>query len=221
MNSPAVRLFIFLALLFVGCKGQQAASKIDSQTKTIWVADHYGCQQGYFKACLLVKTTEQDNFKDFNGTIEDFKYEVGNTYTLQVIETAPLTYKCLKVLEVIPTKSKGIRLASQWVLVGFYDEQSVLQYDSLKAGYITIAEDLKSFTGNTGCNAMRGAVAVADPNKIEIGPVENLRKKCPNSASENKLIEALEKTNTYKIDGGIIIFYNNQTPLIQLESYRN
>lgn len=221
MNSTSVRLFLFLAVLFLSCKGQQTVNKSSPEIKTIWVADHYGCQQGYIKACLLVKTTEQENYKDFNGTIEDFKYEAGNAYTLQVIETAPLTYKCMKVVDVIPAKNKGVKLASQWVLVGFYDEQNVLQYDSLKVGNIIIAEDLKSFTGDGGCNAMRGAVAVTDPNKIKLGPIESLRKKCPNNASEKKLIEALENTNTYKIDGGSIIFYNNQMPLIQFESYRN
>lgn len=219
--TTSVRFLLFFSfIIFFGCKGQQALnSKVI--TKTIWVADHYGCQQGYIQACLLVKTNEAENYKDFNGTIEGFKYAAGNTYKLQVSESDPFNYTLIKVLETIPTKTKGIPLASQWVIVGFYDEQGNLQYDSLKTGNIVIAPDLKSFTGNAGCNPMRGAATVADENKIKLGPVENLRKKCPNIESENKMIEALESATAYKIDGAVLILFKNKTPLAQFESYRN
>lgn len=218
--TPARFLLIFLFIIFFGCKSQQPLNSTII-TKTIWVADHYGCQQGYFQACLLVKTDEAENWKDFNGTINGFKYAVGNTYKLQVSESDPLNYTLIKVLETKPSQTKGIPLASQWVIVGFYDEQGKVQYDSLKTGNIVIAQDLKSFTGNAGCNSMRGAITVADENKIKLGPVENLRKKCPNIASENKMIEALESATEYKIDGAVLTLFKFKTPLVQFESYRN
>ena len=221
MNFNPFQFCLLLVLLFFfSCKGQQAVSS-KAINKTIWIADHYGCQQGYIQACLLIKTNENENWKDFNGTIDGFKYTAGNEYKLEVIESTPLNFTLIKILEVTPAKTKGIPLASQWVIVGFYDEQGSLQYDSLKTGNIIIAKDLKSFNGNAGCNTMRGALIVSDGNKVKLGPVENLRKKCSNIASENKMIEALESTTEYKIEGAVLILSKNKIPLVQFESYRN
>ena len=57
--------------------------------------------------------------------------------------------------------------------------------------------------------------------KIKIGPVESMNKKCPNVATEKKLLEALQCVTSYKVEGALLKLYCEEKAVLQFESYRN
>ncbi|MEO8146376.1 MAG: META domain-containing protein [Bacteroidia bacterium] len=118
------------------------------------------------------------------------------------------------------TEAKSMKLSNEWAFQGFFNDGKLV-VDQSKSIELTISPDEKFFTGNTGCNGMRGPIMVEANGKIKIGPVENGRKHCPNSEAEKKLLEALDCVTDYKIEGAILKLYCNEKSVMQFESYKN
>jgi heat shock protein HslJ len=132
-----------------------------------------------------------------------------------------LIYTSCRAQNVKVSPEKKLSLSNEWVLTGFYNDGGKLIYDSTKSAELVISPDQKFFTGNTGCNAMRGEIKTEDDGKIKIGPVESNRKRCPNSEKEKRFLEALQCVTDYKIDGAFLNLFCNEKLVLQFECYKN
>jgi len=115
--------------------------------------------------------------------------------------------------------NQTIKLNSFWVIAAFYENGNV-SYPQTKLATISIANDLKSFTGETGCNSMRGPLTITG-DSIKFGHIAHTRRSCEHSATEQKVLQALQQVNRYEIKSAELTLFQNQTPIIQFESYRN
>lgn len=127
---------------------------------------------------------------------------------------------CTAQLKTAASETKSVKLSNTWIIKAFIID-GILVYDSTKTALFTISSDEKYFTGNTGCNAMRGAVQVEPDGKIKMGPVESLRKRCVNAEAEKKFIEALECTTNYTIEGDILKLFCNDKPVALFEKTKD
>ena len=58
-------------------------------------------------------------------------------------------------------------------------------------------------------------------NRQADGPVDNMRKRCPNADAEKRLLEALDCVTDYKIEGAVLKLYCKEKLVVQFESYKN
>lgn len=128
---------------------------------------------------------------------------------------------CCNAQKKTSATTNKMKLSNEWVLTGFFDSNDLLISDSSKSAILAISTDENFFTGNTGCNAMRGGVIAETEGKIKIGPVESMRKRCPNAENEKKFLAALDCVTNYKIDGSILILYCNEKHVLQFECNKN
>lgn len=115
------------------------------------------------------------------------------------------------------TENKSLPLNNQWILEHFNNPKfDVISKDS----YITINEDLKSFSGKGGCNNINGSLAV-NGNLIIFDKIRSTKMYCENMPQENLFLKNLRQANNYKIVGGELFLYQDQVLLMTLESFRN
>lgn len=114
-------------------------------------------------------------------------------------------------------QKKGLPLNNQWIIEHFNSPKfEVLIKDS----YITIPEDMKSFSGKGGCNNIGGELIVKE-NLIKFDKVFATRMHCMETMNqENLFIKNLNETNNYKIIGGELFLYKDKELLMTLESFR-
>jgi len=99
-------------------------------------------------------------------------------------------------------------LQGEWYL------QPVLSSDTA-AGKVPILKfetDTKKFTGNTGCNAIRGTFEYTR-SKLVFGKQIVSTKMACQGYNEEIFIENLLKTNNYKIENGVLMLMQDETIL--------
>jgi len=126
-----------------------------------------------------------------------------------------------KAQKVNSTADKAVKLSNEWVFEGFFNDELKLVYDSSKSVEIIISPQENFFTGNTGCNAMRGTLTTEPGGKIKFGYPEALNKRCANIETEKRLLQLLECVTNYTIEGAILKLYCNEKAVMQFESYKN
>lgn len=118
----------------------------------------------------------------------------------------------------VPQKQKGnLPLASQWIIEVFNDKTDKVPVT--KNSYFTIQEDLKSFSGNGGCNSMSGSLKVKD-DFIHFSDIMITEMACEHLAQEQIFMENLQKVNKYEIKGGELFLYQDNTLIMTMESFR-
>jgi heat shock protein HslJ len=117
-------------------------------------------------------------------------------------------------------QSKGLPLASQWIIAAFYEDGEAV-YSESKSSYITIHSDLQTFDGNGACNRISGKMeADTEKHSIRFFDIVSTKMACPHIAQETKFINMLHSATSYQIDGGEMTLYKGKQKLLQLESYR-
>lgn len=110
----------------------------------------------------------------------------------------------------------GLPLATQWILESFNEKGF---QKNTKSSYININDDLKTYTGNAGCNTIRGEIIVKDDNiKFDKGIMTEMA--CDNLKQEDLFVKNLNKASKYKIIGGELFLYEGDNLLMTLESFR-
>lgn len=112
-----------------------------------------------------------------------------------------------------------MKLNNFWVIAAFYQNNQI-EYAANKVATLSIANDFKSFTGETGCNSMRGPLTV-NGDTIKFSHIAHTRRACEHSAMEQRLLQVLESANRYEIKNAELTLFQNDKPLVLFESYRN
>jgi heat shock protein HslJ len=112
----------------------------------------------------------------------------------------------------------GLPLNSQWILERF---DNVDFKTNTKDSYITINDDLISFSGKGGCNNIGGSLVIKD-NSIKFDKVFRTQIYCTEMMiQEDLFVNNLNETNKFKIIGGELFLYKDAELLMTLESFRN
>lgn len=117
----------------------------------------------------------------------------------------------------ITIQKKGLPLNNQWIIEHFNSPKfEVLNKNS----YITITEDMKSFSGKGGCNNIGGELIVKE-NSIKFDKVFATRMYCmENMEQEDLFVKNLNEINNYKIVGDELFLYKDKELVMTLESFR-
>ncbi|PWT74866.1 MAG: hypothetical protein C5B59_10110 [Bacteroidetes bacterium] len=108
----------------------------------------------------------------------------------------------------VHTQSADTLLAGTWYL------QPVLPSDMASGSVASINFDLSrnSFTGSTGCNVMRGQFKRSGKGLMFNDQVVTTRMSCP-GYNEANFLRNLLRTNSYRIEKGILILMVDNTEL--------
>lgn len=108
-------------------------------------------------------------------------------------------------------------LAKEWQLKELNGNHIVLDSTFNKYPFIKF-NDLKTATGNLGCNGFGAKVAFTGSNSIKISEITSTEMACGNLDIETKFNEALQNTTNYIVSGTTLFFNNNENvTLITLE----
>jgi heat shock protein HslJ len=107
-------------------------------------------------------------------------------------------------------------LANQWIIERF-NTGSVSKFT--KQSFITIDKTLKTFSGQGGCNGITGELVIKN-DAISFQKIASTMMYCDNMEQEQLFTKNLEATNKYKIVGGELFLYKDNTLLMTLESFK-
>ena len=196
--------------------------------KSVWIAPHQvDCNGVAPLKCFQVKYSPQEEWQTYSGAIDRFKFVEGFEYQIKVKEIklknppadAPDTkWTLVRVVSKQEPELPKLPLASQWILSAYYTGNAWEGTNS-KSAYLTIARDLKGFSGTGGCNRLRGNLE-ANGTNVTFSQIISTKMACDKLQAETRFIEALGKANRFDIVGGELTLFDGQTPLMKLESYR-
>ena len=104
-------------------------------------------------------------------------------------------------------------LAKEWQLKELNGNHIVLDSTFNKYPFIKF-NDLKTATGNLGCNGFGAKVAFTGSNSIQISEITSTEMACGNLDIETKFNEALQNTTNYIVSENTLYLNNNQNTTI-------
>ncbi|MDM3870706.1 DUF4377 domain-containing protein [Porticoccus sp. W117] len=210
-----------ITLLATACGSQQNSE----QSYTLWVNSHTTPCQGVAPMdCLQThkgKAEPQDSeWQLFYSTIEGFTFEPGYRYQLSVTErqlapkdvqadASSSTYHLVEVLQKIADASN--QLTDIWALQALNGEEISTSENTINQ-HPVLELDIgnKRFSGNDSCNQIFGGIETLTDEKITFGPAASTKMACPDMTLADSFYNALEATSSYKREGLLLYFYNQQ-----------
>lgn len=145
-------------------------------------------------------------------------------FTLLIVDKKYSKYKVERTNYSITAKQavredkKGghLPLANQWIIERF-NTGSVAKFT--KQSFITIDKGLKAFSGQGGCNGITGELVIKN-DAISFQKIASTMMYCDNMEQEQLFTKNLEAANKFKIVGGELFLYKDNTLLMTLESFK-
>lgn len=104
-------------------------------------------------------------------------------------------------------------LAKEWQLKELNGNHIVLDSTFNKHPFIKF-NDLKTATGNLGCNGFGAKVAFTGSNSIQISEITSTEMACGNLEIETKFNEALQNTTNYIVTENTLYLNNDQNTTV-------
>ncbi|MCE4564288.1 META domain-containing protein [Maribellus sp. CM-23] len=196
-----------IILLFTAC------STLKSGNGSIYWVNSYevDCVGVGPMKCLQVQKGKQLNkneWQNFYTQIEGFEYEPGYVYKLRIkeekLKNVPADASSIKyILEEVIEKKEDPR----WNLNGNWDalkiNGSIIKLPRIR-GAGTIPQlniDMLEgrISGTDGCNNFTGTLQQITDNEINMGPLAQTRKMCPDMTIATAFMEALNKATHYTV----------------------
>ncbi len=212
-------IFSILFLLTIGVFAQKTTEYIVVNEKMV------DCTTVGKTKCLQIKKPQETQWENFSGEIENFRFESGYFYLLEVKKTnvknppadgSSFKYRLKKIInrEKSSTETAGKTLAgTKWIL----DEIEGEKVNTDRA-FLTFNIKENRFGGNGGCNGMGGTLKVEN-STIKMSQIISTKMFCQNTSEiENSFLAKLQDTNRYEIKGEILYFYKGETLLLELKA---
>ena len=74
------------------------------------------------------------------------------------------------------------------------------------------------FGGRGDCNSIMGNYTLSDNGKIKIESVASTRAMCANQAQEDKFIKELDRVDSYRIDGDLLMLMHDGEMLMVMQA---
>lgn len=212
MKSRILITILTVALFFSCSKDNE---------KILFVSDvKMDCTGVAPQKCLQIKEKESENWTYFYTDIEGFDYEEGYTYKIKVevseVENAPADASSLKytLLEVIEkTKAPRSLTKGSWMVT------KVMNVDTFDRNpFFSVTTSDNSIKGSTGCNRFFGTIKM-EGETIQITNVGSTKMMCANMDAENAFMEAINSTNSYKIENDVLKFLSESKEVVMECSY--
>lgn len=175
--------------------------------------------------CLQIKKPQDTEWRNFSGQIENFRYEAGYFYLLQVskitvknppADAASFKYRLKRIIsrEKSTASETSKNLAgTKWILDKIEGEKV-----NTDRAFITFDTAQNRFGGKGGCNAMGGNLEVNN-SMIALSQIISTKMFCRNTSTiENAFFAKLEEANRFEIKGEILYLYKDDTVLLELKA---
>lgn len=172
--------------------------------------------------CYLVKYKNSKDWEYFYSGFQNFKYQAGYRYKVQVkrtkLKNVPADASSYKyeVVKVLSKKKVKAEKADAKVLA-FLDKYNwkllSINNETLSNSTATMKFDTKKGTvsGNTGCNGYGGLVQFTGKNKIAFSKVVSTQMACLDNNVEGEFLKLISLENlTYDIADQTFNLYHNQ-----------
>jgi heat shock protein HslJ len=216
-----------VALVFVTILLFQNAVFAQTKTEFIVVADYLTDCAGVSKRqCLQIKKPQDAKWQMFYSQIENFRFEPGYFYLLEVSKTEIKTpaadasrfkYRLKKIINREKSENSGGNESNgelsgiKWVL-----EKIEGVKVNTESAYITFDESKNTFGGKGGCNGMGGAFKV-DGSRIDMFDIISTKMFCQDtSAIENSFLKKLDEVNRFEIKNGKLFLYRDNRLSLEL-----
>ena len=83
---------------------------------------------------------------------------------------------------------------------------------------LVFSKEKGRFGGRGDCNSIMGNYTLSDNGKIKIESVASTRAMCANQAQEDKFIKELDRVDSYRIDGDLLMLMHDGEMLMVMQA---
>ena len=217
----------YLNILLIALVTIILQSNVSAQNTSefIVVADEMSdCGKSRIEQCLQIRKPHENNWRNLDGRIVNFRYQPGFFYLLEVREVNSRNrrnndYRLVRILYRERSSNEpgnDSKLGNvKWILtkingVNVNTNRAFIQFEEAK----------NRFGGNGGCNGMGGNLAVSD-STIDMSQIISTKMYCEGASEiENKFFVELENVNRFVIRGKNLLLYNGRKLALELRSER-
>lgn len=208
-----VMFFIFMSLFF-------SCSIIDQKSNqyTYWINSYtVNCEGVSSMKCMQVYKgevyPEENNWENFYSDIIGFNYREGFVYKLILeekklySEQIPADASSLEytLIQIISTSKMSEEINGDWLLIAL----STVSVKSIhKEVVLSIDSDKKSISGSDSCNRIMGRIEKIYKNEIKFGFLGSTRMMCRDMSLADAFHSGLSNTRSFKMEKGILYFYD-------------
>ena len=212
--------FLLIALVTIVLQSNVFAQ---NKTEFIVVADEMSdCRSSRNDKCLQIRKPHENNWRNLDGRIVNFKYQPGFFYLLEVREVNSRNrrnndYRLVRILyreKSANEPDNDSKLGNgKWILTKI----NGVNVNTNRA-FIRFEEDKDRFGGNGGCNGMGGDLSV-NGSTIDMSQIISTKMYCEGTSEiENKFFNELESVNRFEIKGKTLLLYNGRRMALELRS---
>jgi heat shock protein HslJ len=153
------------------------------------------------------------------------RYLVSERYVLQLDMDGnriggPLAdmYRLAKAEDAVHAGTPVPLVGTTWYLRSIRGKELAVQPD-MKRPFLVLRPAENRLNGFAGCNAFTGSYTTKAPDRLSFSNVAATRMMCPDMEMESKLLDALEKTDSYAIrEGRLMLHRGRMAPLAVFEA---
>lgn len=112
---------------------------------------------------------------------------------------------CTMQKQNIASEADDVIQDAYWMLVSVEGE-SVQPPANTRTAYIRFEENEPDVNGYTGCNKFFGSYTQSG-DSLQLSEMRTTRMSCPAMDTENKLMEVLRRTDSYRISGDVLTLF--------------
>jgi len=208
---------LIITVLFFSC-----GTKKQPMIKNIyWVnSSKVDCVGVAPTTCLQIQRGEsikQNSWELFYSTIENFEYQPGYVYKLNIKEenidnppadASSIKYTLIEVLE--KKKDNRLDVHDIWILDSLISSDSLVINNFDKTPQIEINVTKMRISGTNGCNNISGSIKTLNDSVIEFNPMMETSMACPDMDIPRLFSLVLSETKSYKKIENKLVFFNKE-----------
>ena len=233
MKNHKIRYFLLFSVFILIASGFNPADarntserSTESETETFEVADQrVYCEGVVPKKCLLVKREDQLDFFRFYDEIENFTFEPGYQYTLEVEvvkipeppkDTSGYKYTLKKVVKREQTdfRPENANLfLSKWILTKINGTEL-----ETERAFLVFNKTVDSFYGNTGCNSMSGQYELGG-DTLRLSEISQTKRACADMQTvESPFMSIATEKNRLQVESDKLLVLKDGVVVLEFKS---
>jgi heat shock protein HslJ len=197
--------FIAIILSVLSCEKESA------DLETWWInSAKKDCVGVGPMSCLQIQkadTIDSTQWRFFYDQIEGFEYEPGYIYQVRVkvikksepipADASSMKYELVKIVS--KEMDENLKLTNSWKVLKVGDIEQPTNSKTKEALIFELDASKRFYSGDLGCNTVRGSIKSLDQLKLEFGPGASTKMACMDMSVENEILKAITNTKAYQI----------------------
>lgn len=214
--------FLVVILSVLSCE------KDENKNETWWInSARKDCVGVGPMSCLQIQKGEDfdaSNWQLFYDLIEGFEYEPGYIYQIKVnvtkkaepipADASSLKYELVKIVS--KEMDTRLRLTNIWKVIQVGEIENPLSQKSSEALVFEFNASEMSYSGDLGCNSVRGSIKNLDESNLEFGLGASTKMACMNMSVENGILQAITNTKAYQIAENQLTLFDESGAVLML-----